>query len=244
MRSKFVKTANVKRFLAGIGQLEERGAPEASLMLVSGDAGHGKSRTAAWWSVQSGLNACFIRLKAAATPHWLLTDLVRELNETAPAHSCEKLFAQAIGVLVTDPRPIVVDEIEAGLKDIRVIETLRDISDVAEVPVVMVGREYVGGALRRHSQIDSRISARVDFHPVTAADVDLLAAELCQVTIAEDLRAHIHAESGGRVRNVVKALANAERAARRKGKDEIGIKDIQGKAPAPAGAPRAGEEAA
>lgn len=226
MRNKFVKTANVQAFLAGLNQLEERGAPEASMMLVSGDAGYGKSRTAQWWSVQTG-EACFIRLKAASTPHWVLTDLVRELNQDAPERTCEKLFAQAVGALVQNPRPLVIDEVESGLHDIKVIETLRDIADTTEVPVVMVGREYVAAHLKRYRQIDSRISARVDFQPVGEADVALLARELCEVTLAPDLIKRIGAASGGLVRNVMKALANAERAAKRKSKSAIALADIE-----------------
>ena len=52
MRDIFVQTSNVNRFLAAVAALEGRGAPEASLCLVQGDAGLGKTKTGAWWAVQ------------------------------------------------------------------------------------------------------------------------------------------------------------------------------------------------
>lgn len=213
MKSIFAKTSNVQRFMNGIVAVGARGAVEASLMLVAGDAGLGKSRTAQWWATQQ--QAVFIRLKAAATPHWFLTDLVRELGETAPAHSCEKLFGQALGILVRQARPIVVDEVESALHNIKVIETIRDLSDTAEVPVVLSGREFVEGHLRRYPQIWSRISALVKFQPIVEEDVAICARELCETPIADEVIREIHKGADGRIRNVINALAVAERVGKR-----------------------------
>ncbi|HGX92123.1 MAG TPA: ATP-binding protein, partial [Candidatus Tenderia sp.] len=43
MKHTFVKTENTQRFREGIAILEERGAMEASMMLVTGAPGYGKS---------------------------------------------------------------------------------------------------------------------------------------------------------------------------------------------------------
>ncbi|MEX2450946.1 MAG: ATP-binding protein [Rhodospirillales bacterium] len=213
MYNKFVKTSNVERFLGAVGSIEDRGAPEACIILVDGDAGLGKSRTGQWWAIKN--NAVQIRIKAAATPHWVLTDLVRELGEQAPATSCEKLYGQAIGYLLKDPRPIVVDEVENGLRDIRVLETIRDLVESAEIPTAFVGREYVLGKLKAYKHFSTRIGARAEFSLLTLNDVTLCVKELCEVDVPQDVIEQIHAESNGHVREVVKAIKAVERIGKR-----------------------------
>lgn len=228
MRNVFVQTENVNRFLAAIANLDQRGAPEACWVVVTGDAGHGKTQTGIWWSLQN--NAINLRLKAAVTPHWLLTDLVRELGENAPANSCEKLFAQAFELLARDPRPIVVDEVENAIrKDMAVLETLRDLSDLAEFPVILFGRENVKGALRRQRQIWTRIAGLAEFGPASREDVSKLCAELAEVTIGDELVEEIHRQSEGHIRQVVKAIKTAETAARRNRADSIDLAAFKGK---------------
>ena len=226
MYNKFVKTSNVERFLAAVSAVEQRGAPEASILLVSGDAGHGKSKTGQWWALEQ--EAVFIRVKAAATPHWVLTDLVRELGEQAPAHSCEKLFAQAVGFLAKDPRPIILDEVENGLRDIAVLEIVRDITDLTEIPVVFIGREYVWGRLKRYPHFRTRVSARAEFGPVTLDDVKRCLAEICEVAVAGEVATEIHNQSDGHIREVIKAIKNVERIGKRT-KGEVGMDDVKGK---------------
>ncbi len=218
MKRLFVQTSNVNRFLAAINDVEQRAAPEASITLVSGDAGFGKSRTSQWWALHN--DAVFIRVKAACTPHWILTDLVKELGEQAPAYSCENLFGQALGVLAKNPRPLVIDEVEHTLKnDIRALEILRDLSDMAEVQLVLSGREFVLGTLKRHKQLYTRISGHAEFGPATLADVKLCVDKLCDVPVAPEVIEKIHHDCEGHIREVIKGIANVERAgARNKGK--------------------------
>ena len=216
MKQKFVQTSNVRRFMNGVAAVDERGAPEASMVLVSGQPGYGKSRCAAWWAIQN--DAVLIRLKAACTPHWFLTDLVRELGEHAPASNCEKLFGQAIGTLARQPRAIVLDEVENALnRDITVLETMRDISDMVEVPVILVGREFVQSKLKRHRQLWGRLSARIEFGPATLEDVGLCIKELCAVPVADDVLPRVLGETEGHIREIVNAIKNIEQAGKRNG---------------------------
>ena len=219
MYNKFVQTSNVSRFLTAVGAIDERGASEACILLVSGDAGHGKTRTGQWWALQQ--DAVFLRIKAAATPHWVLKDLVGELGEQAPAHNCEKLFAQAVGFLAKDPRPLVVDEVENGLHDIKVLETIRDVSDLTEVPVVFVGREYVWGRLKRYKHFRTRVGARADYGKATPDDVRKCVADLCEVPVADEVIAKIHEDSDGHIREIVKAIKNVERIGHRNSGSQV-----------------------
>lgn len=209
MRNKFVNTSNVERFLTATGAIEQRAAREACIVLVSGDAGLGKSKAGEWWALKN--DAVFVRLKAACTPKWLLTDLVMSLGEQAPASQCEKLFNQAVGFLAKNPRPIVVDEVENGINQIKVLETIRDIGDMVDVPVIFLGREFVWGKLQRLKHFKTRIGARADFTKATKKDVQLCVNELCEVEVDPAVIDQIHIECEGHIREIIKAINNIER---------------------------------
>jgi len=229
MRPAFVPTSNVRRFAEAINKLmkpEDRGAREAGILLVQGKAGLGKSETGAWWALQN--NAISLRLKAAGTPHWMLNDLVTELAEAPPARSCEDLFKQAIASLAKNPRPIVVDEVEQGLGNLKILETLRDISDFTEVPLIFLGREFVHAKLKRHSQFHTRLGAAIEFKPLTQQDVFLCCAQMADVEIAPDLAKKIHVHCEGYAREVVKAIRNVELVAFKRKLKAMSAADMDG----------------
>ena len=226
MRPKFVETSNVKRFTQALAACEQRGAPEASWVLITGDAGHGKTFTAIRWGTT--VDAAIVRITAAATPHWILTDLVRELGEKVPARTCEELFKQAVKSLSRQPRPIVLDEAEnACRRGIGCLEVIRDLSDLLELQVVVTGREWVESRLQAQRQIWSRISGLAQFGPLTVEDVRLLRTELLEVETDEALDPIILEKSKGYVREVINALGAIERIGRRM-RSPVGPADIEG----------------
>lgn len=210
MRSETIKTSNVERFLAAQAKIQKRSVPEACIMLVSGEPGLGKSAVGTWWQAEH--QGVFIRLTAATTPHWVLTDLVRELGQQTPAHRCEDLFAQAVGVLSSQRKLVIVDEVENGLGgNIKVLETLRDVTDMTLCPMVFLGREHVYGHLKKHRHFTGRIGAHAEFQRATRDDVKLLCDGLAEVPIGDDAVDHIHRDSEGYIREVLKRIEEAER---------------------------------
>lgn len=228
MRNRFVRTSNVDLFLASMAQVEERGAPEASILLVGGNAGFGKSRTGTWWHIQN--DSVMIRMKAAYTPKWAMSDLCSGLGEPDVRGSTMKLFGTAVGSLARNPKPIVVDEVEYALQnDIKALEILRDVSDTVDVPLILLGREFVYKHLERHRQLYTRISGYAEFLPASLDDVQLCVEELCEVPVAEEVIARIAAESEGHIREIVKAIANVERVGKRNKDKTVTLDLIQGR---------------
>ena len=223
--AKFAKTSNVSRFLAGITILEERGAGEAGMLLVKSEPGYGKTRTTKWWTVQEG--AAYVRATASMTPNWLLREIARELS-LAPEASNERLMGQVVGFLSRNPRPLVVDEVEHTMHDRIVLETVRDISDLTEIPVVLVGMEKAELKIKRYAQISSRIAHVVTFLPASIEDVKICCDTLCEVEVAEDLAAEIHRQTGGRVREILNALALVERHGKRNNGAAVKLADMAG----------------
>ncbi|MBW7998375.1 MAG: AAA family ATPase [Candidatus Glassbacteria bacterium] len=223
----FTKTSNVERFLAGITEVEKRGAAEACLMLVEGKPGLGKTMVARWWAVQQG--AVYLRAKTTWTPNRALANLITELGGSASGYRSD-LFNDALTLMARDETPpaVVLDEVEHTLHDSKVLETFRDLSDLLEFPLVLIGMEGIGRRLDRHEQISSRIARRVKFEPATLEDTALCVKEKAEVAMAEDLVAELHRLSKGKIRSVLNGIALVENIARRNGWKEVKLADLRG----------------
>lgn len=215
MKTAFVTTSNVRRFLSGLDALERRGSPEACWLLLTSPAGLGKTTTVHWWAMHT--RAIYLRAKVGWTPAEAMADLVNELGGSVVRRKAAQLTEQATALVGAGdpPRAIVIDEVEHCLNNIRVLEAFRDISDIVWGPVIVVGMPGVKERIQRHEQISSRITQVVEFAEASDADVDLLAAELAGVALAPDLLAQIQALSRGRNRLIMDAMAAIERHVRR-----------------------------
>jgi hypothetical protein len=225
MYPKFAQTSNVKRYLDGIGQLERRGAGEACWMLAKGEPGLGKTRTLQWWAAQK--NAIYIRAKTNWRPSWMLGQIVEEFGQQ-PERRLPDLFDQAMGLLGKSKRALVIDEARNMLHDMRLLETIRDLTDAVEPLFILGGEEFVSKRLEaRFPQISSRISADVIFERATQGDVRTCCDDLSEVAIADDVIPRIHEESRGYYREVKNAIATAEAIGKRKG-GKVKAEDLKG----------------
>jgi hypothetical protein len=208
--------SNVARFLDGTRALDARGAPEACWQLLQGDPGYGKSGTLTWYANKK--KAAFLRAKADWTPHWMLSDLADVLN-VQKRHSTEGLFNVVMPELMVRHAEsglfLIVDEINHAARNIRVLETLRDLTDAAEMPLIAGGTRDALPMMSRFKQLTSRIADVVTFHPATVADVKAICAELSEVKVADDLAAEVQKCTGGRLREVKTAIGRIEHAFRR-----------------------------
>lgn len=227
MKKIFVKNiSNYERFRTGISAVETRGATEASLMLVTAPAGYGKSQTVDQWAVANG--AAYLRAKVEWTPRYFMTELAETLKLDSRGRA-KDIFGRIAGVLGGQQIPLVIDEVEHCLRDsAQVLEAIRDLSDLTEVIVILVGMDQVQAKIARHAQISSRIAKVVEFHPATLEDVAEFCKQLSEVAIGADLVAEIHRQSAGRVREIMNAIATVEQTAKRNGKASAVLQDMAG----------------
>lgn len=217
MKNVFVETANVKRFLAALSGLEARGAQEACLIVVDGAPGLGKTTTLTNWVAQNG--CVYLRAKKEWTPSWFMTELLETLR-IHPPHSFQKKYAKALEELATrqasammerKPFGLVIDEADHVSSKSAILETIRDISDMIELPTILVGMGRVNDNLARFPQVASRVSQKVRFEAATIEDVRALIDARCEVKVADDLTQFVLKVSGGYNREVLEAIANIER---------------------------------
>lgn len=221
MKNVFVKTGNVARFMAALAELQERGAAEACLVVVDGEPGVSKTATMTWWCAQSG--SVYLRAKAEWTPAWLLRELLGALN-VRPEHSFERMYKQALQALGAKARQaereedifgVVIDEADHIVRSGKMLETLRDLSDMLEIPFVLVGMGRVRSGITRHPQVASRVSKPVEFGRASIDDTRKLITELCEVPVGDCLTEYLHKASDGLVREIKEAIATIERFGKR-----------------------------
>jgi hypothetical protein len=229
MRNQLVKTSNYERFRVAIAALEQRGAPEASMLLVVGDPGFSKSIIVNKWAIDS--QAIYLRAKTDWTPPRFLRALAFELGVERDGRA-DLLLERVTAAIARQRTPIVIDEVQHTIaRRARTLEAIRDISDLTETIVILIAGEVrVQDRIALFPQIASRIHQVVNFQAASLDDVSACCAQMAEVEIAHDLVDEIHKQSGGRMRHVVNAIALIERAARRSGKKKVEASDFGGKA--------------
>jgi len=157
-------------------------------------------------------------LLARYTAPWFLRELLSELR-IDPEYKFSSMFEQATRGLSSRSMvaqrdqsyfAVVIDEADHIVGNSEVLETIRDLSDLIEVPMVLVGMGKIRSSLTRFPQIQGRTSP-VEFQPLGLSDVEALVSGLCEVPVAADLVALIYASADGMVREIKEALAHIER---------------------------------
>lgn len=217
MRPNFVKTKNYRLFMSAMDAVEARGAEECCLVVVDGLPGLGKTTILSRWAADS--QCLYVRAKVEWSPYWLLGELLKQMSVEAP-HGYEKRFAaalQGIGDLAYKAEhagrdfAIVIDEADHISTKGKLVDTVRDLSDVSGVPFILVGMGRIRNNLARFPQTMSRISRYVRFEPSDQDDVKIFLDEQCEVKVAADLAGFVGQVTGGFNREIREAIVSIER---------------------------------
>jgi len=222
MRYKIVPVKNVARLAEAGNALIERPLGMPGMGLVDGHTGYGKTTAVTWFVTRC--HGVFIRAMATSSPLSLLGSILRELD-IEPRGSCAEMVERIVGKLAETRRPLLVDEADYLVEQRRLVDTLRDIHDLATVPVVMIGMAGIQRKIAAREQLSGRIAQRVQFYPLDLDDARLMARELCEVSVEDDLVEQIHAKAAGSTRLLVVGLSAVEDLAKTRGKNKIGTSD-------------------
>ncbi|MFD2678018.1 AAA family ATPase [Camelimonas lactis] len=223
MKTAFIETENSARFQTALKEMARRGASEACLMVVDGEPGLGKTTGLDRWATQTG--ALYLRAKKEWTPSWFMRDLLAEFRIPAP-HSFQKGFGLAMEALMQRQSSaamasrqfgVVIDEADHISRSAEIIESIRDFSDIGDIPFILVGMGRIRTNLTRFPQVASRISQYVKFEKASLADVRRMVDGLCEVPVADDLVAFILRATDGYNREILEAIASVERFGKRNG---------------------------
>jgi DNA transposition AAA+ family ATPase len=225
MKKVFARTQNVKNFINMMNNLQNRAEGVPGMALVYGEPGLGKTQALLWWATQN--DAIFIRAANQMSARWLMQEIVEELGEV-PYYYSSDLFKQCVRQLNSDPRVIIVDEIDYLTGNESAIETLRDIYDKTNTCIVMAGMGMADKKLMRYRHLYDRISEKLKFTPFNKEDVMAIIQQLSEVEITECAAKYIFSQTN-RFRQIVKLINKAEQIAKDNGLstiDEITLKEF------------------
>jgi len=200
---KFVNTPNVRMFTSKMDALGI-GAGEGRLGLVFGRAGRGKTRTAQWYAAKEKCR--YLRVVTVWSELDFLKGLCREVGVIDPPHRRGACFAEIIDKMVHDPRPVFVDELEK--MNVRMLDLIRDLSDISTAPFVLIGEEELATVMKRNRRVWSRTFQTMEFQPIGVPDILMFCGDTTSITIEADVAGLIHQYSDGDFR-LVKRLVIA-----------------------------------
>lgn len=217
MKKVFVKTNNVKRFITMMNNLQNRAEGVPGMALVYGEPGLGKTQTINWWAFKN--NAILVRCTQLMSARWLLSEILEEMGEIY-GYKISDCFKLVVRNLLVNPQIIIIDEVDYLTIDSRAVETLRDIHDKTNVPIVLVGMINAKSRLKNFNHLYDRLSEIVKFEKFSKNDIKTIVQELSEVEMTECAIRYIYTNLN-RFRQIVKAINKAEIIAKANGLNSI-----------------------
>ena len=224
MKREFVRTKNVKNFVALMEHLKKVPPNLPKMALVYGEHGLGKTQTIMWWVNKN--DAVYVRACQGMTSRWLLSEIATELGEKA-FWNTQETFNLVENSLKLTPKIIIVDEVDYLINH-NTIETLRDLHDRTDCPIVLVGMGVVDKKLARYKHLTDRFYGTMKFEHFNKTDIKQIIEQLSEVEFTDDATEHL-ASKTNQFRQIVKLLDKIEKLSKTNGiklLDEYKLKEL------------------
>jgi len=222
MKKIFVKTQNVKNFIGLVENLINKPKNIPKMGLVFGEPGLGKSQTALW--VACKYDGIYLRASNLMTGRWLLEEIVKELDEI-PRFLTSDNFNIVVKKLKQNPQVIFIDEIDYLINNYKTIETLRDIHDETNCPIIFIGMGLAHRKLERYRHLYDRFSEILKFETFGVNDIGQIINQLSEVPFTPDAVEYIHSKYN-RFRQIVLLINQMEIFAKDNNLTEINMEVI------------------
>lgn len=206
MNKIFVKTTNVKNFIGLVENLQNKPKNIPKMGLVYGEPGLGKSQTALWLACK--YDAIYLRATNLMTGRWLLEELVKELDEI-PRFLTSDNFNIVVKKLKKSPQMIFIDEIDYLMNNYKSIETLRDIHDETNCPIIFIGMGLANRKLERYKHLYDRFSEIQKFECFEVKDISQIISQLSEVPFTPESVEYIY-KKYNRFRQIVQLINQME----------------------------------
>lgn len=183
MNNTFIRTKNVKNFVSLMDSLQKLPPNIPKLALVYGEHGLGKTHTIMWWAIRN--DAIYVRANNEMTQVGLLKAIVEELDER-PFFYMQENYKLILKHLKSDPKTIIVDEVDYLIGSKNAIEILRDIQDCTGSPLVLVGMGLVDKKISRLKHFDDRLFKKLKFEHFNQEDIEKILNELTDLEFSEE----------------------------------------------------------
>lgn len=222
MNKIFIKTQNVKNFIGLVENLINKPKNIPKMGLVYGEPGLGKSQTALWLACK--YDGIYLRASDLMTGRWLLEEIVKELDEI-PRFLTSDNFNLVVKKLKQNSQIIFIDEIDYLMNNYKTIETLRDIHDETDCPIIFIGMGLIHRKLERYKQLYDRFSEIIKFETFGVNDLSQIINQLSEVPFTPDAVEYIHSKYN-RFRQIVQLINQMEIFAKDNNLTEINMEVI------------------
>jgi len=153
------------------------------LALMYSEPGIGKTHMLLKWAMDN--DAIYVRANNGMTQPGLLRTIVNDLDLT-DYHNMQTNLNQIVKSLQQEPRVIIVDEVDYLIGDKNVIEILRDIQDMTNVPIILSGMEFVNRKIARFKHIKSRLYKSLKLKYYDFDEISEILVQLTNLKFSED----------------------------------------------------------
>lgn len=215
MRNTLAITKNVAALQLAYEALASRDVGIPGMGLVHGYTGAGKTTAITW--LLNKTRGVYARASATWTASAMLGRIMHELGAEPLARGGAAMVEHIVKALGAAQRPLFIDEADYLVRDLKMLETLRDIHDLSGQPVVLIGMEGIERRLVHRQQLARRISQWVEFAASDLDDARTIADTVCEVKIEQDLLEALHGDAKGSVGLMVVGLSRIEAMAKGNG---------------------------
>ncbi|MFH2125796.1 MAG: AAA family ATPase [Pseudomonadota bacterium] len=211
MKNQFLHTGNVRRAIESTTALRNQGEKMPRLGAWHGEAGRGKTETSIFYCGKH--TARMVTPKVNSSQLDLLNALYAELKgqKEAKFGRGRDAYDACLRLMFNSTEPVLIDEADRISGRTVLVETLRDLSDRTDCPIIFVGTDQMMVQLLQREQVASRLSQVVRFKPLSVEEVGMAAAELSGIQLNPAAAEVLHKISRGFFRDLKVALSHIER---------------------------------
>ncbi len=182
------------------------------LGMLYGRPGLGKTTYAQRMAFQRGY--IYLRLESTTTPKAFMVALLSaiytkfRMGHVIPSGTANNLLKLILKILEDhEETVIVIDEIDYAFQHEKLLGAIRDIVDETLTVIILVGMQ---NAMDRLSQINAHYFDRCnyfyEFQQISRHDIELVAREVMDVEVTEEVIEKIDFNSGGNLRKAMKVM--------------------------------------
>jgi DNA transposition AAA+ family ATPase len=211
MKDKIVLTSNMTNFVSMVESLVNKPERMDRMGLSYGKYGLGKTTTLEWYYTN---NLCY-RVRSMAAWSRSVNMMVEDLlgcYRVASKGRLKQDIRELVHIARKQKLPLLIDEADRVVRTSILIETVRDIHDLAKIPIILIGQENIINVLQREDlgHIFSRITEIVEYKGLSAQDIQRISKELCDLECEPKVATFIRNVTLGDFRLINAVLSKAE----------------------------------
>ena len=211
MKDKIVMTSNLTIFASTVENLKNISHRMDCLGLIYGRWGLGKTTAMQWFFAHNQCFYCRAWEAWRRSTNMMIEDLLRCYRVEAKGRLKFDL-RELVRTIKKHGFPLFIDEADRVVRQGNLIETIRDLHDLSQTPIILIGGENIIHSLQRRdlSPVFSRITSIGEFKELTSQDIQHISTELCDLQCNAKVASYIRTVTLGDFRLLNALLIKAE----------------------------------